>query len=115
MFFARFDNHIGQRGGGPDDQGAVGKAEAALHSGARCGGVGDGPAAASPRRARERHQPPELSPGMDHTILALDPDGHVVRFTPALRFRCSTCGGAGALDELDVFWTYDEKTADGSS
>ena len=46
---------------------------------------------------------------------SLDPDGHVVRFTPALRFRCSTCGGAGALDELDVFSTYDEKTADGSS
>jgi hypothetical protein len=38
----------------------------------------------------------------------LDPPGRIVPFTPGLRFRCSQCGGAGALDDVDVFSTYDE-------
>ena len=42
----------------------------------------------------------------------LDPEGRIVPFTPSLRFRCHVCGGAGALDEVDVFSTYDELPID---
>jgi hypothetical protein len=42
----------------------------------------------------------------------LDPDDRIVPFTPSLRFRCPVCGGAGALDEVDVFSTYDELPTD---
>jgi hypothetical protein len=42
----------------------------------------------------------------------LDPEGHIIPFTPSLRFRCHVCGGAGALDEVDVFSTYDEASTD---
>jgi hypothetical protein len=36
----------------------------------------------------------------------------MVSFTPGMRFRCTTCGGAGALDDLDFFSTYDEQPLD---
>jgi hypothetical protein len=36
----------------------------------------------------------------------------IVSFTPGMRFRCTTCGGAGALDDLDFFSTYDEQPLD---
>jgi hypothetical protein len=39
---------------------------------------------------------------------AVDPFQPIERFTPRLRFRCHQCGGAGALDEVDVFSTYDD-------
>jgi hypothetical protein len=39
---------------------------------------------------------------------AIDSEEGVVAFTPQLRFRCQHCGGAGALDSIDVFSTYDE-------
>lgn len=39
---------------------------------------------------------------------AVDPTEPLVRFTPRLRFRCRQCGGTGALDEVDVFSTYDD-------
>jgi hypothetical protein len=39
---------------------------------------------------------------------AIDSAEGVVAFTPQLRFRCQHCGGAGALDAIDVFSTYDE-------
>ena len=42
----------------------------------------------------------------------LDPPGPIVPFAPGLRFRCCLCGGAGALDDIDVFSTYDEAPAD---
>jgi hypothetical protein len=29
-------------------------------------------------------------------------------YTSRIRFRCTTCGGTGALDELEFFSTYDE-------
>jgi hypothetical protein len=42
----------------------------------------------------------------------LDPPGPIVAFAPGLRFRCTLCGGAGALDDIEVFSTYDEASAD---
>jgi hypothetical protein len=42
----------------------------------------------------------------------LDPIERIVRFSPDLRFRCRVCGGAGALDDVDVFSTYDEASDD---
>jgi hypothetical protein len=39
---------------------------------------------------------------------AIDSTEGVIAFTPQLRFRCQHCGGAGALDAIDVFSTYDE-------
>src|SRR5260221_10579864 len=36
----------------------------------------------------------------------LDPEGRMVPFTRSMRFRCRVCGGAGALDDIDVFSTY---------
>ena len=38
----------------------------------------------------------------------VDPLEPIVPFTPRLRFRCHRCGGAGALDDIDVFSTYDD-------
>jgi hypothetical protein len=38
----------------------------------------------------------------------LDPVGRIVPHHPNLRFRCRACGGAGALDEIEVLSTYDE-------
>jgi hypothetical protein len=38
----------------------------------------------------------------------LEPTGAIVPFRPGLRFRCDHCGGAGALDSVDLFSTYDE-------
>jgi hypothetical protein len=42
---------------------------------------------------------------------ALDPVERIVPFTPNLRFRCRVCSGAGAVDSVDVFSTYDEPPA----
>jgi hypothetical protein len=41
----------------------------------------------------------------------LDPVGRIVAFRPGLRFRCRLCGGVGALDEIDVFSTYEQISA----
>lgn len=41
----------------------------------------------------------------------LDPVQRIVPFTPDLRFRCRACGGAGALDEVEVLSTYDDAPA----
>jgi hypothetical protein len=38
----------------------------------------------------------------------LDPVDRIVPFSSDLRFRCSVCGGAGALDEVEVLSTYDD-------
>jgi hypothetical protein len=38
----------------------------------------------------------------------LDPVARIVPFSPELRFRCRVCGGAGALDEVEVLSTYDD-------
>jgi hypothetical protein len=38
----------------------------------------------------------------------VDPGQPVVAFRPGMSFRCVECGGAGALDEIDFFSTYDE-------
>jgi hypothetical protein len=38
----------------------------------------------------------------------LNPVDRIVPFSPEIRFRCNTCGGTGALDEIEVFSTYDE-------
>ena len=32
----------------------------------------------------------------------------MVPFTSEMRFRCVVCGGVGALDDVEVFSTYDE-------
>lgn len=32
----------------------------------------------------------------------------VVAYTPSMRFRCTTCGGPGALEEVQTFCTYEE-------
>ena len=42
----------------------------------------------------------------------LDPEGRLVPFTPRMRFRCQKCGGTGALDEVEVFSTYDEEPSE---
>ena len=41
----------------------------------------------------------------------LDPVDRIVPYNPNLRFRCNACGGAGALDDIEVFSTYDELPA----
>jgi hypothetical protein len=38
----------------------------------------------------------------------VDPPQNILPYTPDLRFRCQTCGGAGALDDIDVLSTYDD-------
>src|SRR5947207_12577470 len=38
----------------------------------------------------------------------LHPEGPMVPFTSEMRFRCVVCGGVGALDDVEVFSTYDE-------
>jgi hypothetical protein len=37
-----------------------------------------------------------------------DTSQRVVAFTYRMRFRCTDCGGTGAVDDLDFFSTYDE-------
>ena len=37
----------------------------------------------------------------------LNPPRRILPFSPELRFRCRSCGGAGALDEVEVVSTYD--------
>jgi hypothetical protein len=39
---------------------------------------------------------------------ATDANKPVVAIGPDTRFRCSDCGGAGVLDDVDFFSTYDE-------
>lgn len=41
----------------------------------------------------------------------LHPVDRIVPFSPDLRFRCRVCGGAGALDDIEVFSTYDDTPA----
>jgi hypothetical protein len=38
----------------------------------------------------------------------LNPSQPVVRFAPGMRIRCGSCGGTGALDDVDFFSTYDD-------
>ena len=38
----------------------------------------------------------------------IDPSGPIIAFTPLVRFRCAECGGAGALDDVEFFSTFDE-------
>jgi len=59
----------------------------------------------------QQHENGDHSAGRPVAFIAfrpLDPTGPIVRFTPGLRFRCTLCGGAGALDNVEVFSTYDE-------
>jgi hypothetical protein len=59
----------------------------------------------------QKHDNGDRSAGYPVAFLAfrpLDPPGPIVPFTARLRFRCTLCGGAGALDDTDVFSTYDE-------
>ena len=37
-----------------------------------------------------------------------EPDSIVVRYMPGMHLRCAKCGGAGALDDVEFFSTYDE-------
>jgi hypothetical protein len=58
-----------------------------------------------------RREDGDRSAGQPVAFLAFrptNPTGPVVAYTPALRFRCHECGGAGALDSIDLFSTYDE-------
>jgi hypothetical protein len=38
----------------------------------------------------------------------LAPVGPIVPFRPTLRFQCEACGGAGAIDDVEVFSTVDD-------
>jgi hypothetical protein len=38
----------------------------------------------------------------------LEPPGRIIPYTTSLRFRCSACGGLGAMDDVELFSTYDE-------
>jgi hypothetical protein len=42
----------------------------------------------------------------------LNPTERIVPFSSDLRFRCRVCGGAGALDDVEVLSTYDEPPSD---
>jgi hypothetical protein len=65
-------------------------------------------------RANESGDRPTGHPVAFLAYRPLDPTKNILPYTRGLRFRCGTCGGAGALDEIDVFSTYDEvPTADG--
>jgi hypothetical protein len=37
-----------------------------------------------------------------------DTSHRVAAFRPGMSFRCTTCGGSGALDDVEFFATYDE-------
>src|SRR5438132_3319267 len=39
---------------------------------------------------------------------SMESDKRVVALSPGTRFRCADCGGAGVLDDVDFFSTYDE-------
>jgi hypothetical protein len=41
----------------------------------------------------------------------LDPLQRIVPYSPSLRFKCRACGGAGALDDIEVLSTYEELPA----
>ena len=61
------------------------------------------------------HQNGDRSAGHPLAFLAyraVDPFEPIVPFTPRLRFRCPQCGGAGALDDIDMFSTYDDPPDD---
>jgi hypothetical protein len=36
-----------------------------------------------------------------------DANSRVVTYVPRMRLRCATCGGAGALDGIELFSTHD--------
>jgi hypothetical protein len=61
-----------------------------------------------------RHHRRESSDGSSERALSFfafrpaDSTQPAVVFTPQIRFRCSECGGAGALDDVEFFSTYDE-------
>lgn len=60
------------------------------------------------------HESGDRSAGHPRAFVAvrsLDPTDRVIPFSPNLRFKCSACGGAGALDEIDAFSTYDTDSA----
>jgi hypothetical protein len=60
----------------------------------------------------QQHKNGDHSAGRPVAFIAfrpLDPPGPIVPFTPRLRFKCTLCGGAGALDDVEVFSTYDEQ------
>jgi hypothetical protein len=60
----------------------------------------------------QKHENGDRSAGYPVAFLAfrpLDPPGPIVPFSARLRFRCALCGGAGVLDDTDVFSTYDEE------
>ena len=45
-------------------------------------------------------------------FLPADPPRRMVPFTPDLRFRCHVCHGAGVLDDIESFSTYDDPQPD---
>jgi len=44
----------------------------------------------------------------------VDPTDRIVPFTTTLRFRCRVCGGAGAVDDVEAFSTYDQDSDEGA-
>jgi hypothetical protein len=42
----------------------------------------------------------------------IDPPGPIVPYSVSLRFRCSACNGIGAMDEVELFSTYDDVPAE---
>jgi hypothetical protein len=42
----------------------------------------------------------------------IEPPGPIVPYTSDLKFRCAACGGAGVLDDIETFSTYDSAGID---
>ena len=59
-------------------------------------------------RARENGDRTAGQPVAFIAYRALEPNERIVPYTPDIRFRCRVCGGAGALDDVEVLSTYDE-------
>jgi hypothetical protein len=38
----------------------------------------------------------------------IDPPGPIIPYSASLRFRCTACKGIGAMDDVELFSTYDD-------
>jgi dolichol-phosphate mannosyltransferase len=45
----------------------------------------------------------------------IDPPGPIVAYSSSLRFRCNACGGIGAMDDIELFSTYDDVASEDES